>query len=148
MTVVFNMKPTKTPLPAKKQVILEFLYDSEARRIKTAPEKQGKYLHRISDMLKKREVSVTSSAVQWLPKGRSKNARGNEYLACWELQKYKLRCKISPGWIPGEKNRTADALSRERIPKWLKLRGIQARCDLEKIRYQLAHAELSWRAAL
>ena len=59
MTVVFNMKPTKTPLPARKQVILGFLYDSEARRIKTAPEKQVKYLHRIRDMLKKEEVSVT-----------------------------------------------------------------------------------------
>ena len=53
------MKPTKTPLPARKQVILGFLYDLEARRIKSAPKKQVKYMYRIRDMLKKRQVSVT-----------------------------------------------------------------------------------------
>ena len=56
--------------------------------------------------------SDNSGTVQWLQKGRSANVTGNKYLAAWELQKYKLRCKISPRWIPGKENIDADALSR------------------------------------
>ena len=64
-----------------------------------------------------RLYSDNFSAVHWLVKARSANRLGNSYLACWELQKYKLRCKISPEWIPGSSNKSADALSRGKLPE-------------------------------
>ena len=90
--------------------------------------------------------SDNTSAVQWLQKGRSSNERGNKYLACWELQKYLLKCKVSTGWIPGDKNNTADELSRGSVPEWLQRRGVEQKCDLGKLAFQLTHAELCWKA--
>ena len=59
LTFIFNPKPTKTPLPARKQVILGCLYDSVARRIRTAQEKREKYILRIRNILRKKEASVS-----------------------------------------------------------------------------------------
>ena len=39
LSLVFNRKPHKTPLPAEKQVILGCLYDSTLRRAKTTEKK-------------------------------------------------------------------------------------------------------------
>ena len=47
LTIVFNLKPAKTPMPARQQVILGCLYDSIERRVKTAEKKRVKYLARI-----------------------------------------------------------------------------------------------------
>ena len=58
MTFVFNLKPTKTPLPARKQVILGCLYDSVERRVRTSADKQKKYVARIRDMLNADRASV------------------------------------------------------------------------------------------
>ena len=63
------------------------------------------------------------SAYHWLSKGRSSNNLGTRYLALWEYRKYWLECKITPGWIPSEANRTADSLSRGIVPEWLSRRG-------------------------
>ena len=45
------MKPSKTPLPAKKQVILGREFDSTTRRIRTDGKKQLKYLGRVRSMI-------------------------------------------------------------------------------------------------
>ena len=90
--------------------------------------------------------SDNTSTVQWLQKGRSSNTTGTKYLACWELQKYRLRCKISPRWVPGDMNVTADALSRGTIPEWLESRGNKCVCNLDKVAYETSHPELSWRS--
>ena len=58
MTFVFNLAPTKTPLPARKQVILGCLYDSVERRVRTAVKKRRKYITRIQDMLKEKRATV------------------------------------------------------------------------------------------
>ena len=63
------------------------------------------------------------NAFHWLRKGRSANEVGTRYLAIWEYIKYKLECKINPSWLPSDANRSADALSRGRVPEWLKRRG-------------------------
>ena len=51
LTYVFNRKPHKTPLLARKQVILDCLYDSVSRRMKSAPSKVTKYVVRIDRAL-------------------------------------------------------------------------------------------------
>ena len=63
------------------------------------------------------------NAYWWLCKGRSSNLEGTRYLALYEYGKYCLECKITPGWIPSEANRTADCLSRGSIPEWVSRRG-------------------------
>ena len=45
------MKPSKTPLPAKKQVILGREFDATARRIRTYEKKRLKYLDRVRAMI-------------------------------------------------------------------------------------------------
>ena len=58
LTIVFNMKPSKTPMPARQQVILGCLYDSTERRVKTAEKKRVKYLARIRAVRRAHTVSV------------------------------------------------------------------------------------------
>ena len=50
-TVNFNPKPSKTPLPAKRQVILGRQYDSATERVTTAEKKITKYRLRIAAAL-------------------------------------------------------------------------------------------------
>ena len=51
LSIEFNPKVNKTPLPARKQVILGRLYDSETRRVITDPQKIKKYRLRIAAIL-------------------------------------------------------------------------------------------------
>ena len=51
LTLRFNKKETKNPYPAKTQVILGNLYDSERRHVRTSDDKRAKYLQRIQQML-------------------------------------------------------------------------------------------------
>ena len=88
--------------------------------------------------------SDNSSAVQWLKKGRTANPLGNTYLACWELIKYISRCKITPKWIPGNHNPTADALSRGTVPNWLQARGRINCCDLGLLASLIRDPESAW----
>ena len=60
-----------------------------------------------------------SNVRDWLVAGRSSKLKGLKFLAIWEITKYRLRCKVSPRWIPGEHNTTADKLSRGDTPNWL-----------------------------
>ena len=59
LTICFNLKPTKTPLPARRQVILGRVYDSLARRVKTSEKKRSKYLQKISKIRNSRLATVT-----------------------------------------------------------------------------------------
>ena len=59
LTLVFNLKPSKTPLPARKQVILGRLYDSNARRVRTGEKKRAKYRQKIQDIFGREYTSVT-----------------------------------------------------------------------------------------
>ena len=51
LTMSFNMKPSKTPLPAKRQVILRRKFDSTCRRNTTDDSKRLKYLGRVRSMI-------------------------------------------------------------------------------------------------
>ena len=57
LTLSFNMKPSKTPLPAKTQVILGRKFDSSTRRITTAADKIEKYLGRVKSMILERTTN-------------------------------------------------------------------------------------------
>ena len=89
-----------------------------------------------------------SVAARWLSKGRSKHVKGNQFLACFELQKYKLGCKISPRWLPGSKNYSADDLSRNKLPDWLRRGGVRRSCDLREVAFNVNNAEVSWNELL
>ena len=58
LTLVFNTKPHKTPMPAKRQVILGCLYDSTARVMKSSVKKVEKYLLRINEALQANTVTA------------------------------------------------------------------------------------------
>ena len=58
LTLEFNMKETKTPLPAKAQVILGNLYDSDSCYVRTSAKKREKYIQRILDMLRAPTTTV------------------------------------------------------------------------------------------
>ena len=51
LTIIFNPKEKKTPLPAQAQVILGRLFNSVTRRVNTADNKRAKYRARIAEML-------------------------------------------------------------------------------------------------
>ena len=58
LTLVFNMKPAKTPLPAKKQIILGRLYNSISRRVCTGEKKRLKYRKKIEEILQAEDTTV------------------------------------------------------------------------------------------
>ena len=60
LTLSFNMELHKTPLPAKRQVILGCLYDSVSQKVRTAEKKRKKYIKRITDLLKTSTTTVTT----------------------------------------------------------------------------------------
>ena len=51
LTLVFNKKLYKTPLPSQRQVILGCLFDSTSRRMRSAESKVKKYVTRIEELL-------------------------------------------------------------------------------------------------
>ena len=51
LTVKFNMKITKTPMPARKQVILGRLWNSTNNRVQTASSKVINYRRKIASMV-------------------------------------------------------------------------------------------------
>ena len=85
-----------------------------------------------------------SSVAKWLTAGRSSNLCGLKYLAMWELTKCKLQCKVSPRWLPGAHNISADDLSRNKIPNWLARDGVRVFCDMDVLTRSWAHVEESW----
>ena len=58
LTVQFNMKATKTPLPSRRQVILGCLWDSTDKHVRTSEKKRSKYMSRIDELLRASVVTV------------------------------------------------------------------------------------------
>ena len=85
-----------------------------------------------------------SNVRDWLSAGRSSKLAGLKFLALWELEKFKLGCKISPRWLPGTHNVSADKLSRGSTPEWLQRDGLRRFCDLEQLSHSWTHVEESW----
>ena len=80
----------------------------------------------------------------WLATGRSSSLSGLKYLALWELTKCRLQCKVSPRWLPGSHNVSADMLSRNNVPNWLARAGVRVFCDLNELTRSWAHVEEYW----
>ena len=59
LTLKFNLKPSKTPLPARKQIIQGRLYNSVVRRVRTGEKKRAKYRNKIHEVLEKEYTSVS-----------------------------------------------------------------------------------------
>ena len=58
LTVEFNTKVEKTPLPARRQVILGCLWDSVSARVRTSIKKRSKYLKRIHHKIESSTTTV------------------------------------------------------------------------------------------
>ena len=85
-----------------------------------------------------------SNVRDWLNAGRSAKLQGLKFLAIWEITKYRLRCKVSPRWLPGSHNTTADTLSRGGTPNWLRRIGVLTSCNLESLAVTWKQVEDSW----
>ena len=85
-----------------------------------------------------------SNVSDWLATGRSPKLKGLKFLAIWEITKFSLRCKVSPRWLPGSHNTSADKLSRGCTPSWLHRDGIQTFCNMETLAISWKHVEESW----
>ena len=85
-----------------------------------------------------------TSVAKWLTTGRSSKLNGLKYLAMWELTKYRLQCKVSPRWLPGSHNVSADRLSRNKVLNWVPRVGVRTSCDLDKLTHSWAHVEEHW----
>ena len=76
--------------------------------------------------------------------GRSSKLKGLKYLALRELVKFRARCKVSPKWLPGSHNISADSLSRGVTPTWLRCNGRRQFCNLQKLVFSWKRVEESW----
>ena len=67
--------------------------------------------------------SDNSNVVAWLGTRRSPDPIVCTLVAAIEQIKYQFTLKLSVRFIPSKQNRTADRLSRNRVPTWLRSRG-------------------------
>ena len=74
--------------------------------------------------------SDNTSVVAWLNKGRCSKKAGFQILSAIETLKFNYGLKVKAFYIKSKHNNTADALSRDRTPSWLKKKG-----GREKYRY-------------
>ena len=92
--------------------------------------------------------SDNTDVVSWLKKGRCKAGIGFRILAAIELLKKKFNLKISPRYIPGSKNTSADALSRGTIPTWLCKHGQSLTIDLDSIFNLVSNPLEAWESLI
>ena len=64
-----------------------------------------------------------TNVVGWLGARRSPHPVVGTLVSAIERIKYHFTLKLSVRFIPSNKNRTADSLSRDRVPRWLLSRG-------------------------
>ena len=88
------------------------------------------------------------NAYAWLRKSRCTNTLGTKFLAKWEYRKWVMECKVSVKWIPSEVNVAADALSRGRVPPFLKRNGTRVRLTRSDIKFLTADPVKTWLSAL
>ena len=77
----------------------------------------------------------------WLRKGRCSRGIGFKMLTAIEYFKRLHGIKVSPRYIPGRFNSSADALSRGGLPNWLLRHGSRLTVDLELLS-SLLHSPL------
>ena len=92
--------------------------------------------------------SDNTDAVAWLQKSRCSAGLGFRMLAVIELYKHQFRVKISTRHIKGVANRSADFLSRGKIPAWLKIYGSKCEVDLDKVINLVANPLSAWKNVL
>ena len=80
--------------------------------------------------------SDNSNVVAWLGTKRSPDPIICTLVAAIEQIKYRFSIKLSVRFIPSGQNRTADRLSRNRLPAWLRSRG----SALSPCMSEIAHA--------
>ena len=87
----------------------------------------------------------SQTALSWLQRGRCSDVVGSNYLSVLEMGKYKAECKVQAKWISSGGNRTADMLSRNKVPDWLQRRGIEQSIDIQLITKFVADPVEAWR---
>ena len=94
--------------------------------------------------------SDNSNVVAWLGPRRSPCPTVCALVAAIERIKYQYILKLSVRYIPTKENRTADRLSRNKIPLWLARRGTQLHPDLKTMMRLIDRDYLttSWAAAI
>ena len=88
--------------------------------------------------------SDSSNAVAWLQKSKCPAGIGFRMLAVIELYKRKYGVKISARYIRGVGNKSADFLSRGKIPRWLKNSGCKCDIDLNTMADLLDNPPPAW----
>ena len=94
--------------------------------------------------------SDNTNVVAWLGPRRSPNPTVCALVAAIERIKYDHILKLSVRYIPSAQNRTADLLSRNRIPAWLGRRGTRVRPCMSSL-VRLIHVDNlvpSWSKAI
>ena len=87
----------------------------------------------------------SQTALSWLQKGRCSDIVGSNYLSVLEMGKYKAEAKVQARWISSAGNRTADMLSRNKVPGWLKRRGTKLSIDIKQITSFVVDPVEAWR---
>ena len=94
--------------------------------------------------------SDNTNVVAWLGRRRSPDPTVCALVAAIERIKYQLLLKLSVRYVTSAQNYTADRLSRNRIPLWLKRRGTRIRpCMSSMVRQiHLNYLTSSWISAI
>ena len=95
-----------------------------------------------------RLYSDNTDVISWLQRGRCRAGIGFKILSAIELIKRRDCIKLSPKYIKGKCNTTADCLSRGEIPKWLKERGRKLNPDMPRIFEMITRPINAWREML
>ena len=77
--------------------------------------------------------SDNSNVVAWLGNRRSPNPAVCSLVAAIECLKYRYTLKVSVRYIPTHKNRSADQLSRNKSPRWLRNAGSETPLCMRKL---------------
>ena len=77
--------------------------------------------------------SDNTSVVTWLNKGRCSKKSGFLILSAIETFKFNFGLKVKAFYIKSQHNNSADELSRNRTPPWLRLKGVEQKNDVTQI---------------
>ena len=93
--------------------------------------------------------SDNSNVVAWLGNRRSPNPVVCSLVAAIECLKYQHTLKMSVRYIPTHKNRSADQLSRNKLPRWLRNLGSETPLCMRKLARAINRDNLvtSWTTA-
>ena len=94
--------------------------------------------------------SDNSNVATWLGTRRSPNLVVCSLVAAIERLKYQYTLQVSVRYIPSHKNRSADRLSRNKTPRWLRNRGSEIPLCMRKLAKSIDYDKLltSWTFAV